>query len=536
MAISGPPADRGGIQKGYAIGYAYEKPYQASRGTDAQHESLGGIRHKGLANVLQINALRMVARRGSARQLTIEREVEYTKGPGHAVCWKAYGLEEIQLTVAPTVYPPREDTVLLDRVLAEQGFGRGRRLLEIGCGSGAIALSSSTRGWEVLACDINPLAVATTIGNASANDCKITQVSEGGPGDGVAWFPEKGVDVIAWNLPYLDPAPGEKLGPLEESALVEQQGELELLRVLDDEPWLLNRGGVVYLIHSSNQLGARIPQLWRKSGWATRNLSSVRVGDELLTAIACWRPFEDAEIIRLESCESTNDEILEGEGVSQGTLVVSANQISGRGYRGREWIGQKGNLMGSWKLPDDSINRSPSDLQFAACLSVMDTLSVFLNLGLPSHSWVHCSALESAGIRVKWPNDIWLRTKETVGKMCGILVQGRTKGRQSTVALGIGLNREPITGIDKTMGWNELVDIEVEELIPVIHASIASTLEVHPMVNELPTHEILSSFFAGMRMTLCEGEPESFGIASDGRLLGINGTTELNEEWRWVWN
>ncbi len=123
-----------------------------------------------------------------------------------------------------------------------------------------------------------------------------------------------------------------------------------------------------------------------------------------------------------------------------------------------------------------------------------------------------------------------------VGKMCGILVQGRTKGRQNSIALGIGLNREPIPGIDQTIGWNQLIDTGIEELIPVIHASIASTLEVHPMVNELPPHEILSSFFAGMRMTLCEGGPESFGIASDGRLLGINQTTELNEEWRWVWN
>ena len=171
--------------------------------------------------------------------MSIEREVEYSKGRGRAITWSPCGLDDISLTVAPTVYPPREDSILLDQVLAGLGSGGGRRLLEIGCGSGAISISSVLRGWKVKACDVNPLAVATTKGNANELSCEIS-VFEGGPGDIDQWMPSESVDVIAWNLPYLDPEPGHGLGPLEDSALIEQQGDIALLNAISKNPHILN--------------------------------------------------------------------------------------------------------------------------------------------------------------------------------------------------------------------------------------------------------------------------------------------------------
>ena len=71
-------------------------------------------------------------------QLSIEREIELIGMKGSIAKWQACGLNEIQLDIPPTVYPPREDTLLLDRVIAEIESGNGRRMLEIGCGSGAL--------------------------------------------------------------------------------------------------------------------------------------------------------------------------------------------------------------------------------------------------------------------------------------------------------------------------------------------------------------------------------------------------------------
>ena len=105
--------------------------------------------------------------------LSIEREIELTSQKGTVSKWMASGLGEIVLDIPPTVYPPREDSSLLDRVIAELGPGHDKRLLEIGCGSGAITIAAAMRGWDVHACDINPLAVAATRGNAAANEFEL---------------------------------------------------------------------------------------------------------------------------------------------------------------------------------------------------------------------------------------------------------------------------------------------------------------------------------------------------------------------------
>ena len=157
-------------------------------------------------------------------QLSIEREIELIGMKGSISKWQAYGLNEIQLDIPPTVYPPREDTLLLDRVIAELDSSNGRRMLEIGCGSGALSIAACMRGWIVSACDVNPLAIAATKGNAAkvGLDEAVLEVREGGPGDIGNWAPTEGVDVIAWNLPYIESDTEERLGPMEDAALIGQ--------------------------------------------------------------------------------------------------------------------------------------------------------------------------------------------------------------------------------------------------------------------------------------------------------------------------
>ncbi|MCS5536100.1 MAG: class I SAM-dependent methyltransferase, partial [Candidatus Poseidoniales archaeon] len=170
---------------------------------------------------------------------------------GTIVKWQAYGLNEIELDIPPTVYPPREDTGLLDRTLAKLDSTKGNRLLEIGCGSGAVSIAAALRGWNVSACDVNPLAIAATRGNAAKLGIEWeTEIREGGPGDIGNWEPQQGVDVIAWNLPYIEPDSGKNLGPMEDSALIGQDEAEQLLNAISANPRLLNPGGVVLMLHS----------------------------------------------------------------------------------------------------------------------------------------------------------------------------------------------------------------------------------------------------------------------------------------------
>jgi len=468
--------------------------------------------------------------------LSIEREIELIHQEGDRIVWQAYGLDELILHVPPTVYPPREDSSLLDSTLAELGPGQGKHLLEIGCGSGALSIAAGLRGWKVSACDINPLAVAATRGNAASYGFEWTsEISEGGPGDLEQWAPRQGVDVIAWNLPYIEQDSGESLGPMEDSALIGKDESSLLLAWIGSNPNILNAGGVVLLLHSSNRIGHEIGRDWRKEGWATRNVSQRTIGDERLTVVACWRPFENALISRVESCASTNDEIFNLGRVSQGAFLSTKTQHSGRGYAGKEWFSSEDGFMGSWAISEKSINKGSEFIQLAANVAVLDAIAAALNLGLPSHSWIHGSALEECGVRVKWPNDIWLRTQNGFGKLCGILVEGRTQGDDVQIVLGVGLNRKSVPQLIDSIGWDSLFPSTAEELLPMIHASVASVLEVHPMVVDSDVENLFNSLYSTMRCTLAEGHPRAFGLDDKGGLQTDSGIIRSTSEIQWEW-
>jgi predicted nicotinamide N-methyase len=54
-------------------------------------------------------------------------------------------------------------------VIDNPDLSRGRRVLDLGCGSGLVAIAAAKIGAHVLAVDVDPLAVAATALNASAN-------------------------------------------------------------------------------------------------------------------------------------------------------------------------------------------------------------------------------------------------------------------------------------------------------------------------------------------------------------------------------
>ena len=450
--------------------------------------------------------------------------------------WQAYGLREIELTIPHTVYPPREDSSHLDRTIAELGPGHGKHLLEIGCGSGALSIAAAIRGWKVSACDVNPLAVAATRGNAAKQGLDWgSEIKEGGPGDIGNWMPEHGADVIVWNLPYVEADSGERLGPMEDSALIGGNQSRQLLDAIESNPFLLNENGITLLLHSSNQIGYNIARDWRRCGWATRNISEIAIGDERLTVIACWRPFEGATLKRLESCDSTNDEILRQGLVDQGTFISTERQTGGRGHSGRKWANSEDGFMGSWALCGDSIEWGPKFIQMASNVAILDAFSALLNSGLPSHSWIHGSSLEEVGLRVKWPNDIWLRNGRDIGKLCGVLVEGRTQGDDVQIVLGIGINKKPTPVLDHSMGWESLFNLEFEDLFPVIHASVASLLENHPLLADCGHADVLNSVYATMRFTISEGKPLAFGLDETGGLRTPNGVVDSTGEIQWNW-
>ncbi len=59
-------------------------------------------------------------------------------------------------------------------LLDEPGWVRGKRVLDFGCGSGVAAIAASMAGaTEVIACDIDPLALEATAFNAGLNGVEL---------------------------------------------------------------------------------------------------------------------------------------------------------------------------------------------------------------------------------------------------------------------------------------------------------------------------------------------------------------------------
>ena len=105
------------------------------------------------------------------------------------------------------------------------------------------------------------------------------------------------------------------------------------------------------------------------------------------------------------------------------TVVVTDNQIKGRGQQGSIWESEAGkNLIFSVFVDFKSLNISDKKyLNYAVSLAVFEVLQ---QENIP-------------GITIKWPNDILSAKK----KIAGILIENSLKGPKiSSSVIGIGLN------------------------------------------------------------------------------------------------
>lgn len=124
----------------------------------------------------------------------------------------------------------------------------------------------------------------------------------------------------------------------------------------------------------------------------------------------------------IERCGSTNDLARQlGEaGYPHGTWISAREQEKGRGRLGRQWQSLQGNLFLSLVARPER-----RDLWTWVPMATAIAIAEAANEKFPG-----------LGIRVKWPNDLWIEKKKLGGILCEA-VGGRD---DSFIVIGIGIN------------------------------------------------------------------------------------------------
>ncbi|WP_456321252.1 HemK2/MTQ2 family protein methyltransferase [Palaeococcus sp. (in: euryarchaeotes)] len=149
--------------------------------------------------------------------------------------------EGLKLKLHPDVYEPAEDSFLLARNLKVR---EGDLALDIGTGTGIIALLMARKARFVLGTDVNPKAVELARENAGINDIKNVEFRISNLFENV----EGKFDIITFNAPYL---PGEPEKPIDHALVGGKRGREVLDRFIDEARNYLKPKGMVQIVQSS---------------------------------------------------------------------------------------------------------------------------------------------------------------------------------------------------------------------------------------------------------------------------------------------
>ncbi|MGW5852155.1 HemK2/MTQ2 family protein methyltransferase [Streptomyces sp. NPDC055254] len=152
-----------------------------------------------------------------------------------------------RLIALPSVYRPQADTHLLAEALAHEELGPRTDVLEIGTGTGALALHAARRGAAVTAVDVSWSAVATARMNALLHRLPLRVLH----GDFAERTAGRRFDLVVANPPYV-PAPGTRLpsrGP-ERAWDAGHDGRMVIDRICATASALLRPGGALLMVHS----------------------------------------------------------------------------------------------------------------------------------------------------------------------------------------------------------------------------------------------------------------------------------------------
>ncbi|MCF2488470.1 biotin--[acetyl-CoA-carboxylase] ligase [Dyadobacter sp. CY347] len=118
----------------------------------------------------------------------------------------------------------------------------------------------------------------------------------------------------------------------------------------------------------------------------------------------------------------------------EGTIVITDNQVKGRGQRGTDWVADPGQ------------NLTFSVILTPGFLPVADQFLLSQTVALGIHAY---AARYVNNAKVKWPNDVYVNGK----KVSGVLIENSIQGSRiasSVIGIGVNINQKVFTSAHAT--------------------------------------------------------------------------------------
>jgi len=194
---------------------------------------------------------------------------------------------EIRIRTERDVYEPAADTELLVKSIR---LREGERVLEIGTGTGVVAIHCAKHGCRVTATDVVTEALELARENANQNTVEV-DLREGDMFDPV----QGRFDVIIFNPPYLPTAPEDLTdSPLDKALDGGPDGTLVTIRFLEQLREYLADEGRAYIVVSSLQEGNRLDDTLHRQQFVARKRGSEKFAFETISVLEIRKPPKEA--------------------------------------------------------------------------------------------------------------------------------------------------------------------------------------------------------------------------------------------------
>ena len=202
-------------------------------------------------------------------ELPLERAAELHAPPA---AWTdergqpVYPLPFPEIVREPDVFAPTQGSLSMWRYLWRNEVGRGKRCLDVGAGSGLLAIQLALNGAaDVLAVDIQRQAVANTLANAFRNG--VSDRIRGDVVDIYTYEPAERFDVVVASLYQM---PVDPFGEVSGHRPLDYWGRNQIDHFVQLLPRLLADGGVAYLMQLSIISQLKTAELLESLGLSSR--------------------------------------------------------------------------------------------------------------------------------------------------------------------------------------------------------------------------------------------------------------------------